>query len=73
MPAVPLIAQSYDNALALPYFEHLGAAGRAYALGRRLTVLHLYTLGVLHFLFGAALHTIPLHQLNSFPSLPGLA
>jgi hypothetical protein len=47
--------------LTLPYFEHLGAAGRAHTLGRRLAILHGNGLGILHFFLGAALHTVSLH------------
>ena len=55
---------SNDSVLTLPYFEHFGATGRAYALSRRLTILHGYALGVLHLPFSATLHTICLHQLT---------
>ena len=53
-------------ALALPYLEHLGTARRAYSLSSRLTILHGYSLGVLHLLLGTALHTIPLHSDSPF-------
>jgi hypothetical protein len=42
--------------------EHLGAANRAYTLGRRLAVLHGDALGVLDFPLGAAFYTVRLHQ-----------
>jgi hypothetical protein len=48
--------------------EHLGATGRAYALSRWFAILHSNTLGVLHFSFGSALHTIGLHLLTPFGS-----
>ena len=51
---------------ALPYPEHLSAACRAYTLSRRLAVLHGYRLGVLHFPFGSAFHTVCLHLSASF-------
>ena len=54
------------TALALPYFEHLGAANRAHSLGRRLAVLHGDGLGALHFFLGAAFHTIRLHPVSPF-------
>ena len=57
MPAVP--------ALTLPYSEHLGATSRAHTLGRRLTVLHGYGLGILHFSLRPALHTVSLHLVTS--------
>jgi len=41
--------------------EHLGAAGRAYALGRRSLVLHDDAPGVLDLFLGSALHAIRLH------------
>ena len=55
-----------STALALPYFEHLGAASRAHSLGRRLAILHGNSLGILHFLLGAAFHTIRLHPVSPF-------
>ena len=45
----------------LSYPEHLGPTDGAYPLSRRLTILHGYSLSVLHFPFGPALHTICLH------------
>ncbi len=53
MPVMP--------ALALPYPEHLGLAYWAYTLSCRLTILHGYALGVLHFPFSTAFDTIGLH------------
>ena len=53
-------------ALALPDFEHLGAANRAYSLSRRSAVLHFDGRRILHFLLAAALHTIRLHLVSPF-------
>ena len=47
--------------LALADSEHFRATGRAYALSRRLAILHCYGLGILHLFLGATLHTICLH------------
>src|SRR3972149_4362534 len=47
--------------LGLADSEHLGAAARADTLGRRLSVLHGYGFGVLHFLLGFALDAVGLH------------
>ena len=47
--------------LALADSEHLGAAHRAYALGRWPAVFHGYTLSVLHFPLSATFYTISLH------------
>ena len=54
--------------LALANAEHLGTAGGAYTLSRRLTILHGYRLSVLHLLLGSAFHAIRLHVdlLNSY-------
>ena len=46
------------SALTLPDSKHIGAAYGTYTLSRRLTVLHSYGLGVLHFPFGATFHTV---------------
>ena len=54
------------TALALPYQEHLGAARGTYTLGRWLTVLHGYALGVPHFPFGSTLDAVGLHSLPPF-------
>ena len=51
---------------ALSYSEHLGATGWAYALSCWFAILHGYTLGVLHFSFGSAFHTIGLHVFTPF-------
>ena len=48
-------------ALTLPYPEHLGPTGRAYALSRWFAVLHSYGLSIPHFPLGTALHAICLH------------
>jgi hypothetical protein len=48
------------------YSEHLGATGWAYALSCWFAILHSYTLGVLHFSFGSAFHTIGLHVFTPF-------
>jgi hypothetical protein len=50
----------------LSYSEHLGATGWAYALRCRFAILHSYTLGVSHFSFGSAFHTIGLHVFTPF-------
>ena len=47
--------------LGFAYSEDFGAAGRAQALSCRLTILHGYALGVLHFPFSAAFHAVCLH------------
>ena len=47
--------------LSLTDTEHLGAASRAAALSRGLTILHGNILGGLHLLLGSALYTISLH------------
>ena len=52
--------------LGLSYPEHLGAAGWAYALSGRFAILHGYTLGVLHFFFRSAFHTVGFHRFTSF-------
>jgi len=51
---------------AFSYSEHLGATGWAYALSCWFAILHGYTLGVLHFSFGSAFHTIGLHVFTPF-------
>ena len=48
-----------------PDLEHLGAAVRAGALGRRLAVLHRDGRRALHFLLGLTLHAIRFHCLFS--------
>ena len=50
--------------LALPDLEHLGAAGRAHTLGRRLAILHGNGFGILHFFLGVALHTVSFHFIS---------
>jgi len=52
-------------ALSLPYSEHLGPAYGTYALSSRPAILHDYASGILHFPFGAALHTVCLHLFTS--------
>ena len=47
--------------LALAEYEYLRATTRAYALSRRLAILHGDAFGVFHFLLGTALHAISLH------------
>ena len=47
--------------LGLADSEHLGATGRACALGGRLAVLHGNAFSVFHFFLGLALYTISLH------------
>ena len=49
--------------------EHLGAAGRAHALGCRSAVLHRYFFGVFHFSLCLAFYAISFHR---FSSLKGL-
>jgi hypothetical protein len=46
--------------------EHFGAANRAGALGRRLSVLHGNALGILDLSLGSALNTISLHRSPPF-------
>jgi hypothetical protein len=41
--------------------EHFGAAGWAHTLGSGSAVFHRNFLGILHFFFGFAFHTISLH------------
>ena len=55
--------------LALANTEHLGTAGRADALGGRLTVFHGDGLGVFHLLFAPTLHTVCLHVDSPFASV----
>ena len=43
---------------------HCGAAGRALALGGRLTVLHGDLLGIRHLLLRLAFHTVALHLVS---------
>jgi hypothetical protein len=72
MPNLSSLIQGLNNTLDIPCniglslgftdFEHLGLAYRANALGGRPPILHGNCLGVLHFLLGAALHTITLHS-----------
>jgi hypothetical protein len=50
---------------ALAYSKHLGAAGWAYALSCGSAIFHGYFLGVLHFSFGFAFHTISFHLFTS--------
>ncbi len=54
---------------ALTNSEHLGATRWAYALSCRLTILHGYRFGVLHFSLGTTFYTICLHTLTSCPLL----
>jgi hypothetical protein len=51
---------------ALTYPEHLGAAGWADTLSSGSAIFHGYFLGVLHFSFGFAFHTISFHLITSF-------
>ena len=53
------------SALTLSYPEHLGPTYRAYTLSRWPTILHDYALGILHFPFDSALHTVRLHLSTS--------
>jgi hypothetical protein len=46
--------------------EHLGAAGRADTLSSGSAIFHGYFLGVFHFSFGLAFHTISFHLVTSF-------
>jgi len=41
--------------------EHFGAAGRTHTLGSRSAVFHRNLLGIFHFFFGFAFHTVSLH------------
>ena len=50
-----------ESALTLADSEHFRATRGTDALGRRLTVLHGYRLGILHLLFGPAFHAVRLH------------
>jgi len=52
---------SATPALALADTEHLSPTHRANTLRGWLTILHDNALGVLHFPFGAAFHTVRLH------------
>ena len=62
-PFTPIMSIS---GLTLSDSEHLSPTRRAYALSGRLTILHSYGPGILHFSFGAALHTVCLHLFTSF-------
>jgi hypothetical protein len=56
--------------LSLADTEHFGTAGGAAALGSRPLVLERCGLGILHFNFLPAFHTISLHGVPPFISLP---
>lgn len=47
--------------LSFAYLEHLGATGLAHTLVCRLAVLHRDGLGVFHYFFSLALHTVAFH------------
>ncbi len=47
--------------LTLPDSKHLGPAYGTSPLSRWLAILHGYALGIFHFPFGAAFHTVCLH------------
>ena len=63
-PAYSAILMPAISALTLSYSEHLSPTYGAHTLGCRLTILHGYTLGILHVPFGTALHTVCLHQIH---------
>jgi hypothetical protein len=65
MPSLSVILLITILALSLPYSEHFGSAYGAYALSGRPAILHDYASGILHFPFGAAFHTVCLHQFTS--------
>jgi len=65
-PALSVIPISKVSELALSDSEHLSAACGAYTLSCRFAILHSYGLGVLHFPFGTAFHTVSLHVGTSF-------
>jgi len=50
-----------NRELALPNSKHFGPACGTRSLSRRLTIFHGNGLGILHFSFSAAFHTIRLH------------
>ena len=52
----------FKTGLALTDSEHLGATGRADALGCWLAILHSYRLGILHLFLGTTFNTICLHN-----------
>jgi len=54
------------SALTLSNPKHFGPTCWAYALSRRLAILHGYALRILHFSFCAAFHTVCLHLYTSF-------
>jgi hypothetical protein len=58
------------KALSLADAEYFGTAGGAAALGSRPLVLKRGCLGILHFYFLPAFHTISLHGVPPFISLP---
>jgi len=64
------IAVKAVKALSLADAEYFGTAGGAAALGGRPLVLERGSLGVLHFNFLPAFHTISLHGVPPFISLP---
>jgi len=55
---------------ALTDSKHFSPAYGTDALSRRLSILHGYSLGILHFSLGPAFHTVRLHLFSSLLYLP---
>ncbi len=68
-PALLLIPTTITLTSTFPYPEHLSTACGTHPLSCGLTILHGYALGILHFPFGAAFHTVRLHLSTSFLSM----
>jgi len=64
-----LILTPAISALTLADSEHLSPTYGTHALCGWLTILHDYALGILHFSFGAAFHTVRLHLFTSLLSM----
>jgi len=60
-----LILTPAISALTFADSEHLSPTRGAHTLCGWPTILHGYALGILHFLFGAAFHTVRLHLFTS--------
>ncbi len=56
----------WSSALTLAYSKHLSPTCGACPLGSWPSVLHSYSLGILHFPFGTTFHTVCLHRSTSF-------
>jgi hypothetical protein len=59
-----MAVQPLEMGLALSYSEHFGATGWTRTLGSGSLILHSDSLGILHFLLGAAFYAVRLHQVH---------